>query len=108
MLGNHPPECTGIRGAHGFSLVEDGRAAIEERAVDDIGMPDHPADIGSSPEDLAGLHAIDILHAPEQGNEMAAIIPEHPFGFSGSPRCVEEVERIRCRYRDTALPVQPA
>ncbi len=73
---------------------------MEERAVDNVGMPDHPADIGSCPEDLAGLHTIDVLHAPEQGNEVTAIIPEHPLGLSGSPRCVEEVERVRCCYRN--------
>ena len=50
-----PPEGAGIGRADRLALVEHRRAAVQQRRVDDVGMADHPADIGGAEIDLAGL-----------------------------------------------------
>ena len=55
VLVDDPPERPGIGGADRLALVHDRGAAIDQRGVDDVGMADHPADIGGGPEHLVGL-----------------------------------------------------
>ena len=55
VLGRHPPERARIRRADRLALVEHGRRAEQQRAVDDVGVADDPADIGGGPIHVAGL-----------------------------------------------------
>lgn len=48
------PERRGIRGAYGFAFVEDGGGAGEEGPVQDVRVPDYPADVGGAEHDVAG------------------------------------------------------
>ena len=54
----------GVRRADRLALVEDGRAAVQQRRVDDVGVPDDPADVRRRPEHLARLDAVDVRHRP--------------------------------------------
>src|SRR5205814_2076548 len=55
VIGDDPPEGARVRRADGLSFVEDGRAALKERCVDDVRMPDDPTDVGGRPEDVSGV-----------------------------------------------------
>jgi hypothetical protein len=45
MLGDDAPIGARIRSAHRLALVENRRAAVEQRPVDDVGMTHHPAHV---------------------------------------------------------------
>ena len=94
VLGDDAPERAGIGRADRLALVEDRGAAVEQRRVDDVGMADHPADVGGRPPHLAGIDAVEILHRPFQRDHVAAIVAHHAFGHAGGAGGVEDVERI--------------
>ena len=83
-----------VRRADRLALEQDGRVSGKQRRIDDVGMADDPADIGRGPEDLAGLHAIDVFHRPVQHHHMAAIVPHHALGLARRAGGVEDVERV--------------
>ena len=94
MLRNHAPESASVRGADGFAFVQDRSVSMEERAIDDVGVANDPTDVGSGPENVTGIDAINIFHRPFKGNGMAAVITDNAFGFAGGAGGVEDVERI--------------
>src|SRR6202022_1647260 len=53
VLRDHPPERAWVRSADRFSFVKNGRASVKQRRVDDVGVPDHPADVRRCPVHLA-------------------------------------------------------
>jgi hypothetical protein len=85
VVGDHPPEHAGIRCAHRFALEQDGGAALEQRAVDDVAVAHHPAHIRGRPVDVAGIHVVDVLHGPFQGHHMAAVVADHALGLAVVP-----------------------
>ena len=98
MLGYHTPECTRVRSAYGFALIENRGASVKQRTVDDVGMTDSPSKIRGSPVDITGVGVIDVLHAPLERHGMAAVVPHHPLGYTRSARSVENIERIGCLH----------
>ena len=94
VLGAHAPERPGVGRAHRLALVEDGGAALEERGVDDVGVPDHPADVRGRPVHLAGPDAVDALHAPLERDGVARAVADHALGLAGGARGVEDVEGV--------------
>ena len=94
VLGDDAPECAGVGRADRLALEQDRRRAVQQRPVDDVGMADHPADIGSRPEDLAGLDAELVPHRPFQRDHVAAIVAHDALGLAGRAGRVEDVERI--------------
>jgi hypothetical protein len=94
VLGDHAPERAGIRRADRLALVEDRRAAVDERRIDDVAVTDHPADIGSRPIHLARIDAVEILHRPFERDHVAAIVTHHALRAPRRSRGVEDVERI--------------
>ena len=113
MLGNDPPESARIRGADGFALINDGRAAIEQWRIHDIGMAHHPAHIRGGPVDITGFHVIDIFHGPVHGHGMTAVIPHDALGHAGGAGGVKNVQGVggghrhavgRLRVFDNGLP----
>jgi len=75
-----PPKGAGIGRPYRLPLVEDGGTAGQQRRVDDVGMADHPTDIGGGEEDLAGLDAVDVLERPVQRHRVAAIVAHDALG----------------------------
>ena len=69
-------------------------APCSSGAVDDVGMADHPADVGGRPEDLAGLDAELVPHRPFERDHVAAIVAHDALGLAGRAGGVEDVERI--------------
>ena len=67
---------------------------MQQRAIDDVGMADHPADVGGRPESLARLDAEFVPHRPFQRDHVAAIVAHDPLGLAGRARRVDDVERI--------------
>ena len=64
VLGDHSPEGSCVRRSDRLAFVKDRRAAVEERGVDDVGVPHDPAYVGGRPVHLAGLDVVDVLHRP--------------------------------------------
>ena len=91
---DHAPEGAGVGRADRLALVEDRRAAVQQRRVDDVGMADHPADVGSRPIGLARLDAVDRAHRPFQRDAIAAGVAHDALGRSGRAGGVEDVERV--------------
>ena len=99
VLLDDAPEDAGVRGAHRLALEDDGRAAVQQRAIDDVAVAHHPADIGCGPVDIAGLDIIDVLHAPFQRHHVAAVVAHHALGLAGGAGGIEDIERIGRRER---------
>ena len=53
VLFDHAPKSTGVGCPDGLAFVEHGRAPVKQGRVHDVGMADHPADVGRSPENVA-------------------------------------------------------
>ena len=101
VLGDHPPERAGIGRANGLSFVKDRGAAVEQRRIDDVAVADNPANVGGGPVHLTWLDAVQVPHRPFEGNQMAAVVAHHALGSPGGARCVEDIERVGGRDRDT-------
>src|SRR6266478_5841826 len=67
---------------------------MEQRAVDDIGMADDPAHVGGGPEDLSGLNAVYILHAPGEHDCMSAVVAHHALGLARRAGGIEDIKRV--------------
>ena len=67
---------------------------MEQRSVDDVGVADHPADVGRRPEHLARIDAVEILHRPFERDHVAAIVAHHALGAAGRARGVEHIKRV--------------
>ena len=94
VLGDHAPEGAGVGRADRLALVEHGGAAVDERRVDDVGVADHPADVGGRPEHLARLNAVDVGHRPFERDHVAAVVADDALGLAGRAGGVEDVERV--------------
>ncbi len=94
MLGYHAPERAGVRRADRLAFVENGRAAVDQRRVDDVGMADHPADVGGGPPYFARFDAVEIFHRPFERDHVSAIVAHDALRPTGGARRVEYVERI--------------
>ena len=94
VVADHPPERTGVGCPHRLAFVKNGGAAVKQRRVNDVGMADDPADIGRRPVYVTGIHPVDVLHRPLQGDKMPAIVADHALGLAGGARRVEDVKRV--------------
>ena len=96
VLADDPPERAGIGRAHRLSLVHDRSAAGQKRRVHDVGMAHDPAHVRSRPVHVAGLDAVDVLHAPAERHRVAAVVAHHALGLARRARGIEDVERVGC------------
>ena len=103
VLGNHPPERARIRRADRLALVKDRGAAMQKRAIDDVAVADHPADVGGGPPHFARIDAVEIFHRPFERDHVAAIVAHHAFRPPGRARGVENVERIGRSHRHAVI-----
>ena len=94
VLRDHPPIGPGIRRADRLALVEDRRATIDQRCVNDVGVADHPADIRRRPPHLAGLPVVDAAHGPVQRDQVPAVVAHDALGIAGGAGGVEDIERV--------------
>ena len=94
-----PPEGARVGRADRLALVEDRGAALQERRVDDVRVPDDPADVGRGPVRLARAHAVDVLHGPLERHRVAAVVAHDALGDARRPGGVEDVERVGRRHR---------
>ena len=99
MLLDDPPENAGVRRSDRLALEQDRRASGDQRRIDDVGMPDHPADVGCRPVDVTRLDIIDVRHRPLQRHRVPAIVADNAFRLAGGTRGVEDIERISRLYR---------
>ncbi len=73
-------------------LVHQRRCAIEQRAIDDVRMAGHPADIGGAP--------VDIVVAQIEDHPGSVVRPDHvprkrmedPLRLAGRAGCIEDIE----------------
>ena len=84
----------GVRRADRFALVEDRRRAHEQRRVDDVGVPDDPADVGRGEHRLARADGVDVGHRPGHRHRVATAVAHHALRLPGGARGVEDVERV--------------
>ena len=66
VLVDHIPESPGV-GVGGDTLEHDRGRAGTQRAVDDVGVPGHPADVGRTPVDVT---VVVVENVPESGRRV--------------------------------------
>jgi len=58
-----------------------------------------PAHVRGRPVYIAGLHTIDVLHAPAKRDRVAAVVPDNAFRLAGRAGGIEDIEGVRCLDR---------
>ncbi len=77
------------------ALVHHRRAAVGERAVDDVAVPGHPADVGRAPVDVGlGLQVEHVLVGERHLREVAARRVHDPLRLGRGARGVEQVQQL--------------
>ncbi len=77
-----------------YALEHQRRRAVGERAVENIAVPGHPADIGGAPIDIAVVIIEDVLMRHRGEDEIAASGVQYPLWLAGRARGVEDKEGI--------------
>ena len=93
VLVDHVPEPPVI-GVVGHALEHHRGRGIEKRAVDDIAVPRHPADVGGAPEHLARLVIENVVERRRRPHAVAAGGVEHALGLAGRTARVEDEQRV--------------
>ena len=93
VLVDHLPEARHRRIVrHAFEHQR--RGAVRERAVDDVGVARHPADIGSAPVDVAVVVVEHVLVRHRGVDVIAAGRVQHALGFAGRAGGIEDEQRV--------------
>ncbi len=92
LLDDLPPDAA--VGADRRALVEDRRHAGDQRAIDDVAVPDHPPDVARGEKGLALVAAVDQLHGRGECDRVAAGVALHALGLAGGAAGVEDVARL--------------
>ena len=92
VLDDLPPDA-GI-GPRRQPLVDDGRHAVDQRAVDDVAVADDPADVRGREHRLAGIGVVDVLHRRGERDAVAAGVALHALRRAGGAGGVEDVARL--------------
>ena len=88
VLRDDPPERARVRRADRLALVQHGRVAVEQRAVDDVRMAHGPAQVGRGPVHLARLDPVDVAHAPGERDQRGRRCRGRcPWGSRSCRRC---------------------
>ena len=72
MLGDEAPERAGIGRVGGFSLVNNRGIPGQQRRVANVAVTHHPAQIRGAQPRLSRIHAVDVLHAPVETDDLSA------------------------------------
>ena len=105
MLLHDPPERARVGRAHGLALVQHGRGADQQRRVDDVGVPDDPADVAGGEHRLARPYPEHRLHRPGERDRVPAVFPHDPLRPARGPRRVQHVQRVRRGDRHAGNPL---
>ena len=90
---DHAPVATRI-GIHRRGLEHHGGGAVRERAVEDVRVPGHPADVGRTAIDVT-VAMVEHEFVRERGvDHVAAGRVQHALGLPGAARGVEDEQRI--------------
>src|SRR5262249_3700653 len=81
-------------GVVGRSLVHEGRRAVRQGPVHDVGVAGNPADVGSAPVDVVVVQIEDPLVGRADAGEITAGRVDDALGLAGRTRSVEEGEQI--------------
>jgi hypothetical protein len=97
-----PPD-PGIR-VVGRALVDHGRNACEQGAVDDVAVADDPADVRRGPVHVVLAAPVDVVHRGVQGDHVPAGIADDALRLPGRARRIQDVAWVRglerlCRHR---------
>ena len=93
ILHDLPPDA-GV-GAQRRAFVDHRRHAVDERAVDDVGMAHHPADVGGGEIGFARVGGIDMPHRGGQRHGVATGVALHALRLAGGAGGVQDVGRMR-------------
>ena len=81
-------------GVVGRSLVHDGRSAVQQRAVDDVAVARHPADVRRAPVCVLVLQVEHVLRGQVGAAHVPARGVHDALGLAGRAAGVEDVEGV--------------
>ena len=93
MFGNHLPESI-ARGEGWHSFKHQGAGADSERAIDNIGVTGHPADVSGTPVGFTLAIVKHILHRHGRLKQVAARRMQYALGFTGRSRGIKNEQRV--------------
>ena len=93
MVLDDLPEAAVIRGV-GRAFIHQDRRAVEERAVDHVGVARDPAHVGRAPEEVVAAEVEDILVGRVGVDHVAAHAVHDALGFAGGAGSVEQEEHL--------------
>ena len=98
VLGDDGPEAVAVRVVR-RPLVHDGGRAVGQRAVDDVAVPGHPADVGSAPENVVLLEIENPLGRGLNAKQVAAGGVDDALGLAGGAAGIEQEQHILAVHR---------
>ncbi len=90
---DHFPESPEVREIRSAFIHHLGHP-VGERAIDDVGMPGDPADVGGAPVNIVVAHVEDVFAGRIGAGEVAARGVEDALGLPGRSRGVENEKRV--------------
>ena len=78
----------------GRAFVHHNRRAVRQRAVNDVAVSRHPADIGGAPVDVFVPQIENHLRGPHRLQQVAGRSVQHALGFSRGAAGIQNVERM--------------
>ena len=93
VLVDHLPKARDRR-VGGDALEHQRDRAVGERAIDDVAVPGHPADVRRAPVDVAVMVVEHVLVGERGVNQVAAGGVQHALGFAGRARGIEDEQRV--------------
>ena len=91
-LDDRPPPV--LVGVVRHPLVEDAGRPVAERAVDDVAVTGHPADVGCAPVDRLGLDVEDVVMRRRDADEVAGRRVGDSLRLRSRPARVEQIEEV--------------
>ena len=93
LSANLPPDCGVWPQRNAF--VHDGRAACQQRCVDDVAVAYDPANVRCAKHRLSSFEAEDFVHAGGERDGISAGVTLHAFGLARGAAGVQDVARMR-------------
>ena len=97
LFNNGPPAIP--CGRIGRPLIHHLRCAVTQRAVDDVAVPGHPANIGGAPVDIIGLDVEDGAMSKGGAEQVAGAGVHDPLRLRRGAARIEKVEQLFGRHR---------
>ncbi len=93
VLVHNRPEAPAV-GEVGRAFVHHGRRAVRQRAIDNVRVARHPADVGRAPIHIVFLDVEDVAVRRAGAHQIAARGVHHALGLARRAACIQDEQHV--------------